>query len=61
MQISDTSDLAALVSVLVVLFAILAWVIRRWIRDQIETLVVPHLTNDEKSVAKYAHAASNRP
>lgn len=52
MQIHDMSGLTAPASVPVVLFAVFAWVIRRWIRDQIETLVVAYLTNDEESVAK---------
>ncbi len=37
--------------------SVVSWLIRRWIKDQIETEIEPHLKNDEKSVASYAHEA----
>lgn len=52
---TDPTDIAALAGLIVMLISVLSWLIRRWIKDQIETEIEPHLREDEESVASYAH------
>jgi hypothetical protein len=54
MDITDPTDVAAVIGVLLGLFS---WLVRRWIKDNIETMVVPHPENDETSVATCAREA----
>jgi hypothetical protein len=57
MDIKDPSDWGAVIGIVTVLLTVFSWLVRKWITDQIEKLVVPHLKNDETSVARYAHQA----
>lgn len=52
MDFTDVGDLAALLSIAVVALTALAWLFRRWVKE-----ILANLTNDDVSVAHYAHDA----
>ena len=50
--------IVALLAAATPLFYFFRWAIKRWVGDTIEKTVRPYLTNDDKTVANYAHEAA---
>jgi hypothetical protein len=57
MDFTAPSDIAAIAGLIVMVLTVFSWLIRRWIKDQIETEIEQHLKNDEMSVTSCAHEA----